>query len=154
MNLLALWHRYEELKRQLASAQEAAIVEDEAAELARATAAVARMTAPLGTESARRAVERTALRGEQRMQGGSGGGPNSGAMLVRRTRPGSYRVLAFVVFSADSNYCQVRQCEHASMWLVGEGTEAARTLLRTKSLPAPCNLQPYQLASFEQCLMA
>ena len=38
--------RYEELKRQLEAAQEAAQQEDEEAELARATAAVARLTAP------------------------------------------------------------------------------------------------------------
>ena len=38
--------RYEELKHQLEIAQEAAHEEDEEAELARATAAVARLTAP------------------------------------------------------------------------------------------------------------
>ena len=38
--------RYEELRSQLRTAQEAAQAEDEEAELARATAAVARLTAP------------------------------------------------------------------------------------------------------------
>jgi hypothetical protein len=39
-------HRYEELQRQLIDAQAAAEVEEEEAELARAAAAVARLTAP------------------------------------------------------------------------------------------------------------
>lgn len=38
--------RYEDLKTQLQAAQEAALAEDDEAELARATAAVARLTAP------------------------------------------------------------------------------------------------------------
>jgi hypothetical protein len=38
--------RYEELKRQLAEAQEAAQIEDEEAELARAADTIARLTAP------------------------------------------------------------------------------------------------------------
>ena len=44
--------RYEELKHQLEIAQEAAHEEDEEAELARATAAVARLTAPAGINDA------------------------------------------------------------------------------------------------------
>lgn len=44
--------RYEELKHQLELAQEAAHAEDEEAELARATAAVARLTAPAGINDA------------------------------------------------------------------------------------------------------
>ena len=41
--------RYEELKRQLGEAQEAAQIEDEEAEVARAADALARLTAPLNT---------------------------------------------------------------------------------------------------------
>lgn len=44
--------RYEELKRQLAEAQEAAQIEDEEAELARAADALARLTAPTAAAAA------------------------------------------------------------------------------------------------------
>ena len=45
-SIILISNRYEELKHQLELAQEAAHEEDEEAELARATAAVARLTAP------------------------------------------------------------------------------------------------------------
>lgn len=47
--------RYEELKRQLGEAQEAAQIEDEEAEVARAADALARLTAPLNTPGGPRA---------------------------------------------------------------------------------------------------
>lgn len=54
--------RYEELKRQLAEAQEAAQLEDEEAEVARAESMLARLTSP-ALAAARRLARREALAG-------------------------------------------------------------------------------------------
>ena len=49
--ILFITCRYEDLKTQLQAAQEAALAEDDEAELRRATAAVARLTAPSASVS-------------------------------------------------------------------------------------------------------
>ena len=74
----AHWCRYEELKRQLGEAQEAAQVEDEEAELARAESLLARLTSP-ALAAAKRLARREALAAPGLAGEGIG---NSGSSVV------------------------------------------------------------------------
>ena len=65
--------RYEELKRQLGEAQEAAQIEDEEAEVARAADALARLTAPAGARAGSAAAAAAAAAGPSVQTGGDGG---------------------------------------------------------------------------------
>ncbi|KAK9908964.1 hypothetical protein WJX75_005261 [Coccomyxa subellipsoidea] len=72
-----LMTRYEELKRQLGEAQEAAQIEDEEAEVARAADALARLTAPAAARAGPAAAAAAAAAGPSAQTGGDGGSTSS-----------------------------------------------------------------------------
>ncbi|KAK9810635.1 hypothetical protein WJX73_006190 [Symbiochloris irregularis] len=136
--------RYEELRGQLRTAQDAAQAEDEEAELARATAAVARLTAPSSMR-----LEPMAASGllSQAQKNGSAAGEGPAARtlrsLERQVAAAEKKALQSIGDGGTENLQQAATLQHICV---------SEFIARTWAVPRPCLLRT--VAAAEERLVA